>query len=493
MKEPEMIKPRFFELAKRFLPKDRLTRSVTILAGGTAVGQAILVLGSPVLTRLYTPDDFGLLAVFVSALNIVAAIGSLRYERPIPLPEDDETAANLLGLSLSVVVGVMALSGLLVWALGDRIAIWANVPTLRSYLWLLPLAGLAAGVYAVFTSWAVRRKAFHRVAGTRVSQNLGRFLIQAVSGFLQRGPMGLLLGQVVGQVIGGVSLAAMAWHNDSAVFREAVSLQRMRWAAKRYRRFPLFTFWAGLINTLSTQIPVLMLSYFFGSTITGLYAFGSRVLQLPTQIIGNAVAQVFLPTAAEANREGHLSSVTGALFRKLVQIGLPVIILLGVAAPALFALVFGSEWRQAGVYVQWQVPWLFFVFVASPLGSLVSVLEKQVGGLIFQVGLFTGRAIALLVGGWVEDATLTIALFSLISAVCWFGFMLWNMKLSGNKARWVLRTILKEVVVSLPFISPVLAVRIIFDSDLYVVIGSLFSGVCIAYRIVRLLRREAIM
>lgn len=110
------------------LLKGRFARSVTVLAGGAVLGQAITVLVSPILTRLYSPEDFGVFGVYASILGIVTVIASLRYEYALPLPEDDAIAANILALCFLLLLGMTGLIALLVYGLGDRIVAWANVP-----------------------------------------------------------------------------------------------------------------------------------------------------------------------------------------------------------------------------------------------------------------------------------------------------------------------------------------------------------------------------
>jgi O-antigen/teichoic acid export membrane protein len=419
----------------------------------------------------------------------MAVVASLRYEVAIPLPEDDTTAANLLVLSLVSVLVVSLIAGMGIWLSGDRIVFWTKTPALKPYLWLLVPGILGSGIYQVFNFWAVRKTAFHRIARTKLNQSLGQVVVQLVLGISRFGPVGLLLGQVVGQAAGMTTLASMAWREDQRTFK-AVSFRGVCQAAWRYRRFPLFSSWSATFNVLSFQIPILMLSFFFGPVITGLYALGNRVLQMPMNLVGQAIAQVFFSMAAEAKRKDYLTSATENIFGKLVRIGLPTIILIGISAPELFAFGFGNEWRQAGVYTQLLAPWLFFVFIASPLGSLVEVFERQAGGLIFQIGLLTSRIIALLVGSWVGDAFLAIALFGLASAVCWFGFTVWIMHMSGNQPQRLLKYIFKELLMVLPVMLPVVMAKTLLDHDLYVVAAAALSSVLIACRFVWTTRGE---
>ncbi len=135
---------------KSLLPKSSFARNVAVIAGGTAAGQSIVVLASPIITRLYTPEEFGVLAVYTSFLGILSVLASLRYELAIPLPEKDRDAASLLVLSLGIVVFMSLFIGVGIWILGDYIIHWFNTPALHAYLWLLPLGVLMTGVYQVF-------------------------------------------------------------------------------------------------------------------------------------------------------------------------------------------------------------------------------------------------------------------------------------------------------------------------------------------------------
>jgi len=477
------------EFVKRFLPESAFAKNVSVLVGGTALAQAITVLASPLLTRLYTPDDFGTLAVFASFLSIAAVIASLRYELAIPLPEDDKTAANVLALSLSIVVGNSLLAGILVWLFGGKVLDVINAPQLRPYLWLLPIGIFGVGTYQVLNYWAIRKKAFNRVAQTELNRSMAQVATQAGVGLALNGPFGLILGQVVGQAMGSTTLATLAWRKDKEAL-SAINKQEMLLVAERYKRFPVFSSWAALFNALSSQLPIFTLSYLFGPVVTGLYSLGHRVLQTPMSLVGQSIGQVFFSSAAEANRSGNISTITRGVFQKLVQVGLPVIMLIGIAAPELFAFIFGSEWQEAGVYAQWLAPWLLLVFVSSPLSTLPSVLEKQHFDTLFQAILLSSRIVSLFIGAALGNELLAIALFALVSALCWFGFMLWNIRLSGNNVGLVLGIIVKELVLAVFMTLPVVIVKVFSSSIIMLIITVIISAVIIAYRCFNLLARR---
>jgi O-antigen/teichoic acid export membrane protein len=314
--------------------------------------------------------------------------------------------------------------------LRQPIADLLGVPTLAGYLWLLPVGVLLSGTYNVFNYWSVRTKRFSTIAETKLRQALATIAIQLAA--FKLGGIALLFGQVAGQSVGTASLGRPAI--ASAGFKQ-VSLRGVWQAVVRYRRFPLFSTWAGLFNSAGVQLPPVLLAAVFSPVAAGLYSLANRVLHLPMSLIGGAIGQVFFANAAKAHRESQLGPLVAQLHAKLAHIGLPPALLLMLLGPDLFAFVFGENWRQAGEFARWMAPWLYLVFVSSPLSTLFAVTESQKQGLAFQVILLVSRAIAIGVGAWIGDVMTAIVLFAGVSALCWLGFLFWVAHVAGNSAR----------------------------------------------------------
>ena len=277
------------------MPGGAFGRSVVTLASGTAIGQLLLFLAVPVLTRLYTPADYGALAVYSSTLTVLVVLASLRYEAAILLPQDEDTAASLLALTFLLLAVTAAIVSLLVWLAGDAFVAVVKVPALRPYRWLLPVGFIGAGMYQALSYWAIRRGEFGRVARTKLSQGVGQVVSQVGLGAAGAGAPGLLIGDVIGRVAGGGGLALLALGGRS---HARVTRASVLSAASRYRRFPLLTTWSGLLNVGSLQLPSILFSASFGAAAAGLYALSFKMLVLPTMLVGQAVGQVFLSRAA---------------------------------------------------------------------------------------------------------------------------------------------------------------------------------------------------
>ncbi|MEM2045975.1 MAG: oligosaccharide flippase family protein [Candidatus Bathyarchaeia archaeon] len=350
-------------------------RNVAVLAGGTALGQAISVLASPILTRLYTPDDFGVLAVYSSILGILSVVASWRYELAIPLPDKDEDAVSLVALSLGIVLLMSFLVGLGIWLLGNQIVQWVNTPALRPYIWFLPVGVLLVGWYQVFNYWAVRNKDFVVIAKTKLNQGIGSASTQVVAGFLKFGPVGLLIGQVLGQSAGVLGLALQFWKNQRTT---GFNIVNIGFIAQRYKRFPLLSVWPAFVNSIGLQLPILALSGIYGSQVTGWFALTNKVFGVPLSLISASTASVLLGQAAEDCRLGnnHMNMLFWKVIRQQSLIVLPILLFVPLY-PIVFPLIFGQDWKQSGIYAS---VWIFAMvanFITSPIGGILDVLERQ--------------------------------------------------------------------------------------------------------------------
>ena len=330
----------------QLLPKHRFARSVSIMAGGTALAQFAGILAAPVLTRIYAPDDFGILAAFVALLAIVSVFSTLRYDLAIPLPKSDQEAAPALGLCFIAVTIFSLLAAVVTYSSGEEVGGLIRLPQLSHYLWLLPIAIAFGGIYESLLYWAIRSHAFPLIARTKIYQVLTLLIVQLST--FPLGSLGLLLGLVAGQAMAAVCLALPLMRQRWLLFRQIRVADLFR-TARRYRRFPLFSTWASGFSILSTHIPPLMLAALFSPAAAGLYAVSHRILAMPMGMVGQAVGDAFRAEAAEARREARLPSLVINIYEKLVQIAMPPALLLILAGPESFP----SGWHLGCCCISW--------------------------------------------------------------------------------------------------------------------------------------------
>jgi len=203
--------------------------------------------------------------------------------------------------------------------------------------------------------------------------------------------------------------------------------------AGRYRRFPLYSTWGAIFNTAGGQLPPLLFAVFYGASSAGIYLLAHRVLAVPVRFAGKAVADVFFSSAVDANRQNELGPLVANIHSNLAQFLMPPIMIIVWAGPDLFSVFFGKDWQMAGEFARWMAVYIYFQFITSPLSQLFSVLEKQAQGTFFQGVLLIVQVGGLSAGTFHESLVLSVALFSLGSAVCYLGLLVWIVSVSKNK------------------------------------------------------------
>lgn len=421
------------------------------LATGTTFAQALSILVAPILARIYAPDAFGTTAVFVSITSIIIIISCMRYELAIMLPETDEEAANLVGLSLVIVLVISLLTVVVVWIGKNPLLHWLNAPELAPYLWLIPPTVFVNGLLLILNYWNSRTKRFGRLSIAQVVNSfttIGGKLGSGLAGFTTTGS--LIGASLIGSITTVTTLSAQTWRNDGQLLSQSITLPQMVTEMKRYRKFPMFNIWAGLLNVVSWQLPVFFLSSFFSTTIVGYYALGNRILRLPMSLIGQSIGQVFYQRASATKDEGELTIIVENVFQQLVKLGMFPSLMLTLIGQDIFTFVFGESWAEAGVYVQILALWTFVWFISSPLSSLFSVLERQEFGLYINILVFISRLLALILGGYLGDARLMLLLFG-VSGILVYGLLnVIVMKMAGVTLKSILRILSSTFILFIP-------------------------------------------
>lgn len=361
------------------------------LSFGTLGGRLIALAALPVITRLYSPEDFALLTVYLALVSTLAVAACLRLEVAIPLVETNDEAADLLALALTVLTLVTALLTLPALLMSEQVAAALGAPALAPYLWLVPLGVAMAGSYSALQFWATRARRFGAIARTRVGQAAAGVSAMLALGWAGVAPFGLLLGNALNIGAGGVSLAASALARDGAVLR-AVRLRNLAPAFRRNHRYPLFSTPEALFNVAGVQLPVLLIAAHAGAE-AGFLLLAMQVMTAPMTLLGSSISQVYVSRAPTEYREGRLAPFTLSIMRRLVLVGVGPLILAGALAPLVFPWIFGADWARAGTIVAWLVPWMALQFIASPVSMVLHTVGRQnwamylqVVGLIVRVG-----------------------------------------------------------------------------------------------------------
>ena len=398
----------------KVLPSSSRGQAIFTLTSGTLLAQSVAFLARPVLTRLYTPEAFGILGFIFALVSVLSVASSGRYEDAIMLPSRTSRSLQVLflsmGLSLLVALMLLCLLPIRGW-----LAHLLHKPALATHMLWFPPALLFISWNRQLETWLTRQRLYPRVAIGQITRQSITVPAQVATG-LYGGEASALIGSAVAGYM--AQCAVLIRHLLRTPFLR--TLRHTPWRmylriAYRYRDFPRFTLWANLLNTLSGQLPLFALMYFFTSATVGHYALAYSTLTLPITLLGTAIARVFFVDIAEARRRGQTATLTYVTYQNLLLIGGFPILSLTVVAPALFRLVFGNAWALSGAFAAWMAPWILVLFITSPLTFLIDVLEKQKIAFYMTSSLLVARAVVLVIGGIFGSALETIALYSLTS------------------------------------------------------------------------------
>ncbi len=377
-------------------------RNVAVLAGGAMLSQALYVAITPLLTRLYSPEHFGVWSVFAALIAVLAVPLCLRYDWAIPLPKEDGEAADLFAFSMAAAFALCAMLALAMVLWGDRLfALHPNLALLAPYRWLFLVGALAGAIDSSATAWAVRRRRYQAMARATVAQNVGAGVLQIGLGVLGFLNTGLLSGETFRQFAHTVvSLAGDG--RDLLRYWRALTIFRLRCAALRYARFSAASIGASLANIIGINALPLAATILYGAAEAGWLALGMRIVATPAGLISNATMNVLW---GEASNLVHSDPARYRLLfhdtaRKLVWAGAGIGVL-GLISPLLAVFVFGGEnWRMAG----WAALILGPGMAASFVGALsqLNVLRLQRWNLAWTVGRLLGVLAGFALCAWLR-------------------------------------------------------------------------------------------
>ncbi|NPA68443.1 MAG: oligosaccharide flippase family protein, partial [Chlorobi bacterium] len=348
---------------KKYINKSEFVSNSLTLFTGTTVAQIIPLLISPVLARLYTPEDFGILALYMSFAAVAAVFATGRYELAIMLPEKNKDAVNVFSLSVFTALFVSLIISVTIISFHDEIVSWSENDRMSFILYFLPLSVFSLGLYKSLNYWFNRNDKFKNIAVSKVVATSSNSAVSLASGIAGKNSYGLVFGWIFGQFSSMLFLVLRMFKNYKDIFKY-VSVTAVKASAIRYKKFPLFDIWSELLNVLSVQLPIVIITKFFGESITGYYSFAYKILLVPFSLLAFSMGQAFFKKANDLKNEGKdVGSFTFGVFKKLLLISIIPLVITGMFGDIIFPFVFGKEWIIAGKYSRFFSLWIFAVFI----------------------------------------------------------------------------------------------------------------------------------
>jgi lipopolysaccharide exporter len=393
------------------LKKSSSFKNILVVMSGTAMAQIIGFALTPIISRLFSPSDFGVFGSFVSISGIIAVGVTLQYSQAIMLPKTKADAINLFVLSCISVIVMMLLC---LAAILIAPAFFLNIMKTHSawILALLVMAGLVSGFNQSFQAWCIRVKAFKHTSASQVIRTMAANGTQIGFGWFQLGAPGLILGTVLADITASINLARVLFYNLKTL-RPEIQWARIKQLAVEYRDFPLYSATQNTVNALYQGLPVLLLAQFYGIAAAGAYAFGVRILLVPMNFILTALRQVLFQKACETHHQGgkllplYIKTTLG-----LFAISFFPSVIFFIWSPKIFAWVFGSQWYAAGEFARWLVLWLMMGFCNLPSVLFARILRQQKNLLFYELANLIVATAALVGGGYFMKSVNTVIMYS---------------------------------------------------------------------------------
>jgi O-antigen/teichoic acid export membrane protein len=372
-------------LLNKLKPKSEFSKNVLTLMTGTTIAQAIPIAISPILTRIYTPEDFGVFALYMSIASIMAAVATGKYELAIMLPKKDEDAINIVVLSIVISFFVSFIAFLIVFIFNAQITNLLGNRKISNWLYFIPITVLLTGIYQSFNYWLNRKKQYKKLATSTIVQTGTTATSNLVMGFYGFESSGLILGNVFGQIVATTILGKYIWKKENYRLSQIKKLKIFE-LAKKYINFFKYSTFSSLLNSLSFNLLSILLSKIFSATVLGFYSLVYRILTLPSALIGSSISQVYFQESTKyKNIYGNNKVIFLSTLKKLTIISGLIYIPMYFYIVDLITFVFGEEWKISGEIAKILIPLMFVRFISSNLSSTLMTYEKQKSGLFINL------------------------------------------------------------------------------------------------------------
>ncbi|MFB2800286.1 oligosaccharide flippase family protein [Shewanella seohaensis] len=400
--------------------KSSFNKNVLTLFTGTFIAQGIPIAVSPILTRLYTPSDFGVFALYLSIVAIMAVLSTGRYELAVVLGKNDKNA-------IALVLGTILLSFIcciffifIIFITKDIIISRLDIVIPPEILLLTPVGALFVSMFQIFNYYLNRKGEFKSMAMSKVNQSLVTVVVQLALSFLLKFNIGLIIGEVIGRFVGTISQIKYFWGDfkNNLCF---LSPARIIAVMKLRKKHPLFLMPTAVVETASNNSLPILLSMAFGASTLGFYSLATRTLSVPTALLGSSIGQVFFNEFSSAKLNKRRALIIKVWIKLLVIGAIPFSILF-FYGEILFSIVFGDAWIQAGTFASILSPMLLTMFISSPTSTCYIVLGLEKYLLYFGSATFIIRCIAILIGLYFESIFVSLYIMVVLEIVKIFIF-----------------------------------------------------------------------
>lgn len=402
-------------------------KNFTKLLSANIIAQIIGLVVYPILTRIYSPEDFGLLNLFLSISGILVILSTAEYYNAIVLPKEEKKAISIVQVCLLLLILITILTTISI-GFSKQIASLFNTPKLAEYYWMMPIIVFTLGLWNILNYWYIRNTQYNNISSYLVANS-----ILSSIGKICFGQAGILSGGMIYSIVIApiISLSFNLFHikNKLKLFF-TLSYKEIIKEAKTYKFFPTYSLPRSFINIFAGQLPVLLLTPIFGSHHVGLWGMALLLGFTPINVITRSIYQVLYQyTTNRVNQQLPISYFFKRFTFYVLGIGIPCFAILYLILPNLTTFLLGKEWITTSLYIRWMLPWLLCSILTSSTGFLADIFFKQKIGFAFELLTTILRSIGVCIGIWLSNFTISIIGYTIGTAIAVAAQYIWLISL----------------------------------------------------------------
>lgn len=416
---------------KKHLQVD-MSKIIMTMSAGAFLGQLVTILSAPILSRIYDPEDYGVLGIYMLVASLVTSIATLQYGHIIITSQEDEEAIRGLAICMYLPIPFAVLLLVAASFYGELINAWFKHPDAANWVLLTPISVLVGCANSGLSFLANRQAKYKLLTITRLLTGVLTVAASIALGLIYNGPLGLVIGFQIGQLFpSAILFYLLIWRPRVRILYPLGALLA---TAVKFKRLPLFTAPSDLLNSFASQLPVAMLGRVSAAEI-GNYNLSARLLGMPLTVVSSSITEAFRQKASvEYATNGNCQSSFLKTFTISVAISFLPFVIIGLFSPACFAFLFSAKWRDAGYVSQILAPLYFARFVASPLAYMFIVSKRQREDLIVQISSFLITLLGFVACQWTEQTIyVTLGVFSAIGCSMYAYYGIRSYQLAMNR------------------------------------------------------------
>jgi O-antigen/teichoic acid export membrane protein len=394
-------------------------RNVFTLMAGTVMGQALVFVLAPFVTRLFTPEDFTMLEQYTMLVTVLSVVVTGKYEFAIMHPKDQNDARHIAGLALKVAFYSCVVLSVLILFLAKDISYWLMNEPIGVFLWTLPIVLFFTAVFNVFNYWFSRLKQYKVAANSKVIAAVSSEPIKIATGIGAWGTSGLIFSTIIGSIAAG-GYAFWKFLKTEPEGLKNLSNERMKALAVLHKDYPMFSIWGSVLNRLAQWAHVGIFTLYYGLVAVGFMALCRRIFMAPLNIVSNSYSQVFFQRISEIEDPKELRALYyKVLFRFLIA-AVGMVFVVQMLPGNTMGYVFGEAWGNSFMYLKYLICWFALNFVTSSLAFITYRINMQRVGLFLDALHFVLAIVAVYLAHIQGLNELEATKFLVISKVIYF-------------------------------------------------------------------------